>query len=49
MNGHEQSECSLSNNISTRIPRDSLFFSEEEERNGVGVNAFQTRAICGNF
>ena len=57
MNGHELSECSLSNNISTcganqlinSIPRDSFYFSEEEEINGMGAYTFQIEVIRGKF
>ena len=57
MNGHELSKCSPSNNISTcganqlinSIPRDSFYFSEEEEINGMGAYTFQTEVICGKF
>ena len=60
MNGHEPSVCSPSHNISTcgasqllnSVPRntyDSLYSPEAEERNGMGVNTFQTRAIRGKF
>ena len=49
MNSHEQSECSPSHNISTcgasrllnSVPRDSFYFPEAEESNGMGANAFQ--------
>ena len=56
-NGHDLSACSPSNNISTygdsqllnSVLRDSFYFPEEEESNGKGANAFQTRAIRGKF
>ena len=57
MNGHELSKCSPSNNISTcgdsqllnSVPRDSFYFSEEEESNGKGANTFQSEVIRGKF
>ena len=49
MNGHELSECSASHNISTcdakqlinSVPRDSLFFSKEEDEEEEGWNVSQ--------
>ena len=57
MNGHDLSECSPSNNISTygasqllnSVPRDSFYFPEEEENNEMAADTFQTRAIRGKF
>ena len=49
MNGHELSECSATHNISTcdakqlinSVPRDSLFFSKEEDEEEEGWNVSQ--------
>ena len=57
MNGHDLSECSPSNNISTygdsqllnSVLRDSFYFPEEEENNEMAADTFQTRAIWGKF
>ena len=57
MNDHEPSEYCPSHNISTcgasqllhSIPRDSFYFPEAEEINGMGAYTFQTEVIRGKF